>query len=742
MQFCFLDCETTGFDAEKDSIIEISFLVRDENTKKIVKKFDEVIFPEKTPLTPFVSNLTGISEEEISKNAKEIADVRDEILEKIGDSTIVGHNIDFDIGFLAKNGVNLSTNPRIDTHELSRILLPGETSFALEALAEKYGFSHHDAHRAMSDVEASLELFDFLVEKISKLPSEFLAEIREFLQSEKCEWSAANLFLSASGSKCDFLENSNSLETENSDDFEELADEISDFSGVKFIRAGNSVKTANFARKIAKRSGRSVIISSKLSFFSGVRQFPTPEVLLDREKLKKFVSERKKIGNSETTFFLKCKFRDFLGHRGMNFFDLFFQEREFWREVCADEQSEVFKKAVEDRLDEPVLACSGQAFLRFCDLPIFKNRTVIVDEAEIFAKNMLFFDAREVSLKPLLDADDEISVPAHFWVTRFCREVIEKKLDHAITPFAQKLLLERREFYPEFAKKLLKIAENPATRKVAEILTGKNQDAKITRWVKYFPDTGNLIFGSWNPDSWAKRTADFSKKFSRQIWFHRADLPDEFLRIFCGVKSADFLEVSEIRENFTVEIPKNLKSANSVEYPDFVAEKIIELATKNVKNGKNLAVNFASGETLKNIFSRVLKLPNSDRFSWLGERVSGGSGKILAILPTRKNLVFFQQKFLVPELENLNFRTVATQKFPFDAPDPLLESVEKAVERSGRSFFEIWTIPQTAANLARRISAFGAEKVVFFDPRENTGWGIKILRGAFGKNFKRTRSRS
>ena len=178
--YCFLDLETTGLSSERDSILENAF-IREVDGKEVCR-FDEVVVPEKSPVTPFVTNLTGITVDEVEKCGKRLADVAKTVREKIGDSVIVGHNIDFDIEFLCANGVDISANERIDTHELARILLPGEQSFALEVLSEKYGFVHKEAHRAMSDVEASMDLFWFLLEKIEELPAEFLERVRGFLK--------------------------------------------------------------------------------------------------------------------------------------------------------------------------------------------------------------------------------------------------------------------------------------------------------------------------------------------------------------------------------------------------------------------------------------------------------------------------------------------------------------------------------------------------------------------------------
>ncbi len=60
MKYCFLDLETTGLDHEKDSILEISFLVKNE-AGEVLETMDEVVIPAKSPLIPYVTHLTGIT---------------------------------------------------------------------------------------------------------------------------------------------------------------------------------------------------------------------------------------------------------------------------------------------------------------------------------------------------------------------------------------------------------------------------------------------------------------------------------------------------------------------------------------------------------------------------------------------------------------------------------------------------------------------------------------------------------
>ncbi len=733
MKICFLDLETTGFDADKDSIIEISFLVRDEDSeKKIIGKFDEVVIPEKSELTPFISYLTGISQEEIDTNPLKIETVKTQIRELIGDSVICGHNIDFDINFLVANGVDISKNERIDTHELARILLPNEESFALEILTEKYGFSHTNAHRAMSDVEASMQLYDFLLEKIKKLPAEYLAAIKPVLEKDNCPWFAKRLFLEEVGIEND--DYYSEPENEESEVLEGVALPPIDFEERPnyFFRAENSVETAQFQKSITQKlpEEKFVIVSPKLDFYKNITKVPTPEVLFDRNKLEAFLAKREKLDNFETTFWLKCKLRDFLGFRGLNFFDLFSnKEKGLWQEVSCAEDSPIFAESMAKRKDEKVIAISPEAFFRFKDHEIMQDRVLIIDESEIFAEKLLFAPQKESSLQHLLEhQSDDFSVPTHFFVTRFCKEVVEKKLNHAITPFPQKLLFAGDETYPEFATDLLKISpEDDALQKMAEVLNPANLDNKTVRWLTYFPSNGNLILGHWHPDGWRDLRTDLAKKFPKKIFFHRAKLSTAFCRIFLGINNAKFSD--QVISTFArkIVVPKDLKSANSPQFLDFCAEKIHSIAQEK----KSLMVNFSSIETLKNTFTKLIEKSDGTH-SFLGERTSGGAGKVLSLAKRKENLIFFNQKLISPILNDLPFETIILQKFPFNPPHPLLEKVDKVLKKSGQSFWDVWVIPQVAANLNRRISTFpNAKEIVMIEPRENATWGKTILRSAF-----------
>ncbi len=191
----FLDTETTGFDASRDHIIEIA-CVRWEYGK-ITDKFESLFNPHlKIPYE--IAQLTGIDDAELS-TAPLFSEVKSKIVDFIGDLPIVGHNIAFDAGFLRSHHCEIK-NAEIDTVALAKILLRKEPSYALEVLMKRHGIRLRDSHRAMVDVQTTVEFFEFLLGKIGEIPEEVLGEIQAVL--EKSTWSGKEIFIGAGSSDC------------------------------------------------------------------------------------------------------------------------------------------------------------------------------------------------------------------------------------------------------------------------------------------------------------------------------------------------------------------------------------------------------------------------------------------------------------------------------------------------------------------------------------------------------------
>ncbi len=101
-----MDLETTGFSPKREKITEIGIMKLQNG--KVIDKFSCFINPEK-PIPQKVVEVTNITDDMVKK-AETIDKVFPKILEFIGDSVLVAHNADFDIGFLRHNAKELGYN--------------------------------------------------------------------------------------------------------------------------------------------------------------------------------------------------------------------------------------------------------------------------------------------------------------------------------------------------------------------------------------------------------------------------------------------------------------------------------------------------------------------------------------------------------------------------------------------------------------------------------------------------------
>jgi len=731
MDLCFLDLETTGFEPKDDSIIEVSF-VRFKDGKKVAT-YDQVFAPDKSPLNDFVSNLTGISQAELDQEGQQITGEAQNIAELIGDSTIVGHNIDFDINFLIGNDIDVSQNPRLDTHELARILLPLEDSYALEVLSRKYGFTHTDAHRAMSDVLASKSLFELLLEKIAQLPTAYLAAVRECLET-KTDWYAKALFLAADGVvQSDFYQKDNfyippKVPTA-------ALDLEVDMATTRSFRLGENMdaaqKTIALAQTLVSQGAQVLVVSPKLDYFLDLPKLPTPEVILDPSRLQQFGTQ--KLDNLETTFYLQCQLRHHLGFRGVFFFDLFFKMRGMWRDICVlDADDKIFRDIVAEKSKEPILALSPEALFRFVEMPELADRGLIFDEAEFTADRLLQAPTKTFSFAPYLNREDEVGTAAQFLIHRFCREIIEPQLGHQITPYGVKLPLHPGERLDEFGKDLEGFLSGEDLAYWQQWLSEPAE--KLVRWVSYSPRTGNLSWHAWHPDDW-RSLKEKLEKFPKIFGYRYPFLADEnaFWRVFFGVVEREDLELGLAHVSATLEIPPNLISHTSPDFNGFCSDQIAQAYRAT---DKNLVANFSSLDTMRHCFDDLNKTFITDEnFAVFGEKVSGGDGKLWQqILANKdKKQILCTQKMLKPALAEYDTDTLVIQKFPFSAPHPLLQKIEEVMKQSGQSWWDTWVVPQLVANLHRRVGNFSnLKKVIWLDPRENSRWGKVVLRKVFG----------
>ena len=175
-----LDLETTGLSTDTDEIIEVG-AVRFQGDH-VMETLQTLVNPYKT-LSQFIRELTGILQAEVDA-APSFASVAPGLKSFIGDSPIVGQNIPFDIGFLAKSGLNLP-NPVYDTRDMASILLPRLRQYSLSPLAASLGVVHPRPHRALDDAQVTRRVFHALTELALELDEGILAELHRLHSSVK-----------------------------------------------------------------------------------------------------------------------------------------------------------------------------------------------------------------------------------------------------------------------------------------------------------------------------------------------------------------------------------------------------------------------------------------------------------------------------------------------------------------------------------------------------------------------------
>lgn len=182
-----LDLETTGLDPLRDTILEIGAVKYDG--KQITGRWQSLINPQRLIPAP-ITQLTGITNEMV-RDAPPIKAVLQDFVDFVGDLPIVGHNVNFDLGFLRIHNA-FNKNPVNDTFEIAAVLLPEAPRYSLGALVDRLQVENLQPHRAQEDAEATLAVFTKLIDKTKELPVSLLSEIVQ--DSQRITWDAAWFF--------------------------------------------------------------------------------------------------------------------------------------------------------------------------------------------------------------------------------------------------------------------------------------------------------------------------------------------------------------------------------------------------------------------------------------------------------------------------------------------------------------------------------------------------------------------
>lgn len=157
MLFAVVDIETTGANANSGKITEIAIVITDGET--ILDEFDSLVDPG-MHIPAFITNLTGITNQMVAE-APKFHYIAAKIESLLKDKVFVAHNVNFDYSFvkmeLEEAGYSVPTK-KLCTVRYSRKMVPGQKSYSLGNICSHFGIKNMDAHRAMSDTKATVQL--------------------------------------------------------------------------------------------------------------------------------------------------------------------------------------------------------------------------------------------------------------------------------------------------------------------------------------------------------------------------------------------------------------------------------------------------------------------------------------------------------------------------------------------------------------------------------------------------------
>lgn len=191
-----VDLETTGFDPDLDRIVEIGAVRLRLGPDGIEsgERFSTLVDPGR-PVGAAITRLTGIRDGDLA-GAPRIDIAIAAFLRFAGpNACFLGHNVDFDLGFLERAGLPPGAE-RLDTADLASIVLPQAPSYALQRLAADARIDPGSAHRALDDAVTCAAVLGTLAGAARALPADVLAEAQAYaplLGAATAEFFAAAL---------------------------------------------------------------------------------------------------------------------------------------------------------------------------------------------------------------------------------------------------------------------------------------------------------------------------------------------------------------------------------------------------------------------------------------------------------------------------------------------------------------------------------------------------------------------
>ncbi|MDF2188783.1 exonuclease domain-containing protein [Paraflavitalea sp. CAU 1676] len=162
MIYAIVDIETTGGYAANNDITEVAIVLHDG--EKVVDRFESLVQPQRV-IPHYIQVLTGITPAMV-EDAPTFTQLAPQIYQLLQGNVFIAHNVNFDYSFLkhhlSQAGYELTTN-KLCTVRLSKKVFPGFRSYSLGNLCQSLDITMENRHRAGGDADATVRLFERLL---------------------------------------------------------------------------------------------------------------------------------------------------------------------------------------------------------------------------------------------------------------------------------------------------------------------------------------------------------------------------------------------------------------------------------------------------------------------------------------------------------------------------------------------------------------------------------------------------
>ncbi len=749
--YCSLDIETTGFDPLKEEILEVGFVMFEAVRGKleITEEWTQVFKPSK-PVSAQIFGLTGISQEELDK-APQFGEFKEFLQEKIGACCIVGHNVIFDIKFLESQGIKFS-GPVVDTLELVQWLLPTHHSYNLENLMHTFGIKHPNAHRALADSKAALEVLEKLLQKYAGFPEDLKEEIQKLI--EPCNFSWQSLLLAeASAPKTEKKENKTKKTKNEKTKFVFNNETVYDLPP-----SDNPVEAA--AKRLQGSSQKVLLVVPKIQQVMELwKEFGWQPVfsgeMLFNEKKFEAILKKSDLSTEQVRFLLKILVWKYTNWQQAVILDLnlSFSGGQF-RELISGDDLREFSK--------PAVVCTDQAtFGLLSSLGLYQNRLAVIvglNEFETAVSNNISTKVSWGYLGYLLrsfynpetgsgNLEFKDLVTQALSDTDLFFGLVNALLQSEPPGFLSVAVNEQSEYRPEMQK--VKQAAESYGAKMAQVnlfLKSKEIEASLKNLQEFFTDSPNRV-----------RWIELAEK--RCVFFNTpleiTGLVKKQLSNFKGVAFIDDLGADKLKnyfiqrlglESFSQEfLPANAspkmpllqtdlfsslikKNHNVKYYPQAKALPPGELLKILSDKALPAAVLFGSSLQVRQFYEDNYQQLKS-RGSVLAQTSSGGGNKILRNFSINtKSILLATDKFIIKQMDNtqkqasssveqLPVKTLVLCHIPFEQ---FTHPYQEALSARFTNPFEEYSLPRALYNFHLLFKFFNTpqlEQVYIFEPK-------------------------